>query len=63
VRYAAPLDEAATALLWDPQTSGGLLLALDPAAAAAFEAACAAAGQGCWPIGEAVAEPGVTVVA
>jgi selenide,water dikinase len=63
VRYAAPLDEGTVALLWDPQTSGGLLLALDPAAAADFELACAASGQECWPIGEAMAEPGVTVVA
>jgi selenide,water dikinase len=62
VTLAAALDATTEALLWDPQTSGGLLLALDPARAAAFEAACAAAGQPCWPIGEATDAPGLAVV-
>jgi selenide,water dikinase len=62
VAFAPTVDEVARALLWDPQTSGGLLLALAPDRAAAFEAACAAAGQPCWRIGEATATPGVMVV-
>jgi selenide, water dikinase len=61
VTFAATLDEVARALLWDPQTSGGLLLALAPEHGSAFEAACVAAGQPCWRIGEATATPGVTV--
>jgi selenide,water dikinase len=62
ITFAPSVDDAARALLWDPQTSGGLLLALAPAAAAAFEAACAAAGQTCWAIGEATVTPGLVVV-
>ena len=62
VRYAPALDAAAIALLWDPQTSGGLLLALAPAVAADFEAACRAVGQPCWAIGAAIDAPGLTVV-
>lgn len=62
VRYAPGLDEQTIALLWDPQTSGGLLLALDPERAADFEAACAAVGQGCWPVGTAIEAPGLTIV-
>jgi selenide,water dikinase len=61
VRLAGGIDEATAALLWDPQTSGGLLFAIAPERAAAFEAACAAAGQPCWLIGEAVETAGVTV--
>jgi selenide,water dikinase len=59
--FGPGVDEILQALLWDPQTSGGLLLALSPAAALAFEATCAATGQACWAIGEAVAEPGLSV--
>ena len=62
VTIAAGVDEATRALLWDPQTSGGLLVALAPEAAAAFEAACAAADQPCWAIGRAIAEPDLRVV-
>jgi selenide,water dikinase len=61
VAFAATVDEIARALLWDPQTSGGLLFAIAPERAPAFEAACAAAGQPCWRIGEASDRPGVTV--
>jgi selenide,water dikinase len=61
VRLAGGIDETTAALLWDPQTSGGLLFAIAPERAAIFEAACAAAGQPCWLIGEAVETAGVTV--
>lgn len=39
-------------LLADPQTSGGLLVAVDPAATADFEQVCADAGHPVKPIGE-----------
>ena len=39
VRFDGDLDQARRALLFDPQTSGGLLVAVAPAAAATFETA------------------------
>lgn len=62
VTILASVEPVLVDLLWDPQTSGGLLLALDSAAAASFEAACRATGQEYWAIGQAVAEPGLKVV-
>ncbi len=58
-------DEIVT-LAHDPQTSGGLLAAVEPGRAEAIEAALAAAGVGSWRIGrvEALAvgaEPGVSL--
>jgi selenide, water dikinase len=46
------LDPAKAALLFDPQTSGGLLAAVDPSAAAAAAAALARAGVPVGRIGE-----------
>lgn len=62
VRYQAQIDDARRLLLYDPQTSGGLLLALPPAAAAEYEARCAAAAQPCWRIGTVVEGAGIEVV-
>jgi selenide,water dikinase len=56
------IDPVTELLLWDPQTSGGLLLAIAPDRAAAFEAACAERDQPCWAIGEATPGRGLTVV-
>ncbi len=39
-------------LLFDPQTSGGLLLAVDPAGAESVVHSFNAAGAGCWPVGQ-----------
>lgn len=61
-RYAGDVDEAYRLILSDPQTSGGLLFALPPAAAEALLASCAAAGEPCWPVGEVVAGAGIEVV-
>ncbi len=48
-------------LLFDPQTSGGLLVALPPAAAAAFQRRCDEAGEPCAAIGVAEAGMGIVV--
>ena len=49
-------------LLYTPETSGGLLIALPPAEAERLEALCREAGQPVWRVGEAVAGGGVEVV-
>ncbi|AOZ04977.1 selenide, water dikinase SelD [Cupriavidus malaysiensis] len=49
------LDAARRAVLCDPQTSGGLLVAVEPEGEPAFLAACAEFGLSLAPIGELVA--------
>jgi selenide,water dikinase len=49
------VPEDLVGLLCDPQTSGGLLLAVPPAALAQFTAQCASSGQPAWEIGSAAA--------
>ncbi len=46
-----------TDILFDPQTSGGLLIAIDPDDLKAFERAAAQNGATFWVIGEFIAEP------
>ncbi|MHA7678964.1 selenide, water dikinase SelD [Cupriavidus sp. PET2-C1] len=48
------LSEVQRALLCDPQTSGGLLVAVEPAGEAGFHAACAEFGLALAPVGEFV---------
>lgn len=48
-------------LLADPQTSGGLLIAAPPSAAATLQSLCAAVGQSLWEIGEVVVGTGILV--
>jgi selenide,water dikinase len=62
VRYAANIDHARKLLLFDPQTSGGLLVVLPPAAAADLQQRYADAGQACWQIGEVTADGGIEIV-
>jgi selenide,water dikinase len=55
------LNDAERALLFDPQTSGGLLLAVPAAAQSRFEAAAAAEAVTIWPVGRVESGSGVTV--
>jgi selenide,water dikinase len=62
VEFDASIDEASQMLLFDPQTSGGLLLAVPAGHFAALQAAAAQAGQDLWPIGEVVAGGNIRVL-
>jgi selenide,water dikinase len=55
VRTARELSRWQTELLYDPQTSGPLLAAVDPSHAADVVSAFRAAGEPVWIVGEAVA--------
>ncbi len=57
VHFHRALEEPDQMLLFDPQTSGGLLLAVPPAQWKAFRQAAAAREVPYWHIGEAVAGP------
>ncbi len=61
VRGLTAVDADVLALLFDPQTSGGLLAAVDPATAAAAAAAFAAAGVAAAPVGVAHAASGAAI--
>ncbi len=56
VTFAASpaIDDTTRALLYDPQTSGGLLVSIDPTAHEAATAALHTAGVQAWTIGEVV---------
>ncbi len=54
VHFASRLDDAAQMLLFDPQTSGGLLLAVPSEKIAGFLERAAASDQTAWDIGEVV---------
>lgn len=56
------LPEAERALLFDPQTSGGLLLAVPPAGEAAFLATLAEAGAPAWHVGGVEPGSGLAIV-
>jgi selenide,water dikinase len=62
VRYLAELDTALTQLLFDPQTSGGLLVVLPEEAAVRFLELCSAAGQPAWRIGDVQSGAGIDVM-
>jgi selenide,water dikinase len=62
VSFEAVLEPALEALLWDPQTSGGLLFGCPRRRAAALEASFAADGEPLWRIGQVAAgEAGISV--
>lgn len=62
VRFAASVTPAQRTLLWEVETSGGLLLAVPAAFVETFRLSCEEAGQHCWAIGEVVQGEGVEVV-
>jgi selenide,water dikinase len=59
---AAALDEPPVLALCDPQTSGGLLLAVSPERLAALLDALTVEGEHGWPIGQVVADPDGRIV-
>jgi selenide,water dikinase len=61
VTIAADVPADLAALLYDPQTSGGLLLSVAGEKGGALLDAFAVAGEAIWEIGEVVAGAGVTV--
>lgn len=62
VQFTAALQKWEQTLLFDAQTSGGLLLAVPAAKVAAFAARAAALKQPAWEIGEAIEGEGIEVV-
>lgn len=61
VRFDAAIDEPAQMLLYDPQTSGGLLLGVPADKLAAFEARAREMGQPVWAVGTVQAGSGIEV--
>jgi selenide,water dikinase len=62
VRFGPGISEEMQQLLYTPETSGGLLVAIPEGAVVTLSSAFAAAGQDLWVIGEAVAGKGIEVV-
>jgi selenide,water dikinase len=62
VTYTRSLHDWQQLLLHDPQTSGGLLVAVPAGRLDPFLAFCADRGQPVWPIGEAAEGAGIQVV-
>jgi selenide,water dikinase len=62
VHFAEGIDEASQMLLFDAQTSGGLLLAVPEAQVEAFLQRAADVGQVFWTIGEAMDGDSIEVV-
>ncbi len=62
VTFDPGLSDAQQMLLWDAQTSGGLLLAVPTGRLADFEAACAERNQPAWVIGMATTGHGIKVL-
>ena len=63
VVFAPSLSDAQQMILWDPQTSGGLLIALPPERLADFQAICATKAQPVWVIGQVVEGHGLEILA
>lgn len=62
VRFADSVTPAQRTLLWEVETSGGLLLAVPAAEVATFRATCTEGKQAYWEIGEVVQGEGIEVV-
>jgi selenide,water dikinase len=63
VRFEKNIPEDQQMLLWDAQTSGGLLLAVPAQALDDFFAACQEHAQQAWVIGDVIDSEGIEVVA
>ena len=61
VQFSLALDEPDQMLLFDPQTSGGLLLGIPPQSLDSFLARASAAAQAVWVIGNVEAGTGIEV--
>jgi selenide,water dikinase len=61
VRFAPEIGEASQMLLFDAQTSGGLLLAVPPAKLEALLERAARAGQVFWEVGQVIEGEGIEV--
>jgi selenide,water dikinase len=61
VSFAREISEPSQMLLFDPQTSGGLLLAVPHQALEAMLASATQLGQALWPIGEILKGEGIEV--
>jgi selenide,water dikinase len=62
VSFSESIEEHDQMLLFDPQTSGGLLLCVPEQAHAEFMAGAESLGQPVWEIGEVVAGDGIKVI-
>jgi selenide, water dikinase len=58
---AASIPEALAGLLFEAETSGGLLFSVTPDRAAEVERAFARQGEACWEIGSVVAGPSIAI--
>ena len=64
VHFEYGVTAAQRTLLWEVETSGGLLIAVPPAGLDAFHAACAEHDQSAWEIGDVVAGiEGIEIIA
>lgn len=62
VRFSPQIDETSQMLLFDPQTSGGLLLSVPPDSLDAFLERAVELKQPAWEIGEVIPGAGIDVV-
>ena len=62
VRFANSVTPAQRTLLWEAETSGGLLLAVPAAEVTTFRTHCADGKQECWEIGVVIQGSGIEVV-
>jgi len=61
VRFEHPITEAQKMLLFDPQTSGGLLLSVHVDSAPVFEAKMNQRGQAFWQVGSVIPGTGIRI--
>ncbi|GIK42341.1 MAG: selenide, water dikinase [Chloroflexota bacterium] len=62
VTFAPAIPDDHQWLLWDPQTSGGLLMAIPAERLADFQSICAERNQPAWVVGQVIAGSGIEVV-